>query len=239
MHKTLGRSAALAALCVAFCLSSAVRTSAQDLIGQIVRRMDTHNKVLQSLKADVTMVKYDAVLKTTDTLVGEFAYIPEVRKKQKLMMRLNWITENNKAKEESVAVNGEKFELFRPRLNQVVTGKLQKNKDKNTKIPNILGFIGLPQTQLRARYSLTYIGEEQVKSGQKTWHLELKPKTKMSYKSADLWVDADGMPVQAKIVEPNDDSTTVLLSGIRKNITLDRSLFTLKYDKKKVKKIKM
>jgi outer membrane lipoprotein-sorting protein len=37
----------------------------------------------------------------------------------------------------------------------------------------------------------------------------------------------NGMPVQAKIVERNNDTTTVLLSNIQKNVTIKGNVFDL------------
>jgi outer membrane lipoprotein-sorting protein len=238
MHKTLSRFAVLAALSVVFCLGSAVPSNAQGFIRELLNRMNEHNKALQSLKADVTMVKYDALLKVSDTTEGEVSYIPEIKKKQKLMMRIDWKYENGKSSEESIAVIDDKFELYRPSLKQVITGKIQQAKDPS-KVNSIFGFISMPQNQLRAKYTLTVIGEEQVRSGVKAVHVELTPKMKMSYKSADLWIDVDGMPIQARIVEPNNDTRTVLLSRLRKNETIKSSIFHFDYDKRRVKEIKM
>ena len=192
--------------------------------------MDTHNKSLQSLKADVTLVKYDAALKVTDTTIGETTYIPET-KKQKLMMRLDWKTENGRAKEDSITIKNGKFTLYQPRLNTVTVGPTQTGKGSQN-VDTIFGFMSMPQSELRAKYELVYQGEERVKGGQMTWHLELTPKVKMSYKSADLWVDTDGMPVQVRMVAPNNDTTTVLLSNLHKNETVQTSIFDIQYDKK-------
>ena len=74
-------------------------------------------------------------------------------------------------------------------------------------------------------------GLTQIKGGTKTWHILLIPKTATSYKSAELWVDSDGMPRQAKINENNGDTTTILLTNIKKNVTLDTSVFRLSYPK--------
>mgnify|MGYP001795458770 FL=1 len=63
------------------------------------------------------------------------------------------------------------------------------------------------------------------------------PKGKVNYKSAELWVDPDGMPRQAKIIEANNDTTTVLLANILKNPTLNGGIFKLPYPKN-VTKIK-
>ena len=91
--------------------------------------------------------------------------------------------------------------------------------------------------QLETNYDVVYLGEEQISGGVRTWHLQLTPKTATSYRTAELWVDADGMPRQAKVLEQNDDTTTVLLSNLQKNITLNGSIFKLNYPKN-AKKIK-
>ena len=64
-----------------------------------------------------------------------------------------------------------------------------------------------------------------------TWHLELTPKAPQSYKSADLWVDGNGMPIQARIMEKNNDTTTVYLSNLQKNVTINASGFKVEMPK--------
>ena len=233
MKATFNRCFLLAGLGIFIFFCSTVQVSAQNVIGEIVHRMNVHNKALQSLKADVTYVKYDAMIKTTDITTGETTYIPE-RKKQKLMMRLDWKTENGRSKNDSMVVKDDKVTMYQPRLNEVIIASIQKGKG-NPEVNNIFGFVSMPQGQLRERYNITFVGEEQIKGGQNTWHLELTPKVKMSYKSADLWVDSDGMPRQVRMVALNNDTTTILLSNLHKNETVKTSIFTIDYDKKKVK----
>ena len=236
MRGIYDRGLLIAGLGVGLLFCFAIQTNAQGPVAKILRRMEVHNNALQSLKADVTLVKYDAALKVTDTTIGETTYIPE-KKKQKLMMRLDWKTENGRAKEDSITIKNGKFTLYQPRLSTVTVGPTQTGKGSQN-VDTIFGFVSMPQSQLRAKYELAYQGEEQVKGGQMTWHLELTPKVKMSYKSADLWVDPDGMPVQVRIVAPNNDTTTILLSNLHKNETVKTSIFDIKYDKKKVTVVK-
>jgi outer membrane lipoprotein-sorting protein len=237
MHKTLGRFAVLAALSVVFCLGSAMQTNGQRVIGEVLKRMNDHNKALQSLKADVTMVKYESALKVSDIMVGEVLYFAET-KDVKPKMRVEWKSSNGKTSNDSFAVDGDKFTMFQPGINQVTVGTIPKGKQSN-KMTSAFGFVGTSSEQLRANYLVDYLGEEQVKSGATTYHLGLTPKVNVSFKSAELWVDADGMPLQAKIVEKNNDSTTVLLSNLKKNLTVRLSEFEIRYDKKKVKIAKM
>jgi outer membrane lipoprotein-sorting protein len=72
--------------------------------------------------------------------------------------------------------------------------------------------------------------EETLWGGVTTTHLKLIPTTAKSFKYAEVWVDSTGMPVQTKIVEMNDDATTVRLANVEKNRKLSKDDFTVKYD---------
>lgn len=222
---------ATAVLAVIFTAGLASDANGQSILGEILRRMDTHNKSLQSLRADVTMVKHNPQLNVSDTTTGSTSYLPKTPKRG-MYVRIDW----TKPVEEQISVIGDDYELYRPRLNQVITGKVQKARN-NASVGGALAFMSMTRDQLRANYDVRYIGEEQIRGGVSTWRLELTPKTETSYKMAELWVDGDGMPRQAKIVEHNNDSTTVLLTNIQKNVTLKADIFKLRYPSN-VKKIK-
>jgi len=204
---------------------------AQNILGEILRRMDVNNKALQSLRADVTMVKTNVQLGVSDTTYGNTSYVPKTLK-HGTYVRIDW----TKPVEEQIAVSGDDYELYRPRLNQVIVGKVNKAKN-SASVGGALGFMNMSKAQLQENYSTAYLGQEQISGGITTWHIQLTPKTQTSYKVAELWVDADGMPRQAKVTEQNNDTTTVLLSNIQKNVTLKVEIFKLKYPGS-VKKIK-
>jgi outer membrane lipoprotein-sorting protein len=220
------------ALSIAFVMSIVSVGESRGQLREILKRLDTHNKSLQSLQAGVTMVKYDSVLKVYDTSIGSTSYVPQSGKRVRYV-RVDW----TKPAEEQMSVIGDDYEVFRPRLNQVIVGKVQKAQGRQG-VGNALGFINMSKAQLEANYDTIFIGVEQITGGVQTWHIQLTPKSATSYKLADLWIDADGMPRQARITEQNNDTTTVLLSNIQKNVTLNIAIFRLAYDKKKVKIIK-
>lgn len=198
-------------------------TFAQGPLGQILNRMDTNNKLLSSLSADVTMVKTNVQLNVSDTTTGRTSYLPKNAKHGRYV-RIDW----TKPVEEQIVVIGEEYELYRPRLNQVITGTAGKAKN-SAAAGGALSFMSMSKDQLKTNYDVIYLGEEQLSGGTNVWHLQLTPKTATSYKSADLWVDGDGMPRQAKVTELNSDTTTVLLSNIQKNVTIKSDIFKLKY----------
>lgn len=211
--------------------ASASDTRAQGILGEILKRMDMYNKSLQSMQANVTMVKHNPQLGVSDTSIGSTSYLPK-GKKTPMYVRIDW----TKPVQEQMAVIGDSYEIFRPRLNQVIEGKVDKAKN-NAAAGGALSFMNMGREQLKANYNIEFVAEETLKDkdGTPTWHLLLTPKTRTSYKSADLWVDKDGTPRQAKVTENNNDSTTVLLENIKKNLTLSASIFKLNYPKNATK----
>ena len=89
----------------------------------------------------------------------------------------------------------------------------------------------MSKTELKANYSIRYVGQESISGAVQTWHLELTPKKAKGYKIAEIWVDGDGMARQMKITENNNDTTTVVLSKLEKNETINADVFTIKYPK--------
>ena len=83
----------------------------------------------------------------------------------------------------------------------------------------------MSKADLKANYNIQYVGQESVSGNVQTWHLKLTPKTAASYKFADLWVDGNGMPLQGKATLLNDDTDSVLLTNLGKNVSLKASIF--------------
>jgi outer membrane lipoprotein-sorting protein len=216
----------IAIFCLVFILfGSANQVRPQLLLREILKRMDEHHKALTSLQANVLMEKYNAQLDETDVTEGTVKYLPKTSKRA-MYVRLDW----TKPVIEHIAVIGNSYTLYRPRLNQVYIGKTDEAKN-NAKVGNSLAFMSMSKEELKANYTVNYLGKEKLKDGTETWHLELLPKRNSSYKAAYLWVDVDGMPRQAKILENNGDTTTVLLFNIQKNVTLKGSDFEIQYPK--------
>jgi len=199
---------------------SPAESNAQGILNDILKRMDNQNKSLSSLRAEVTMAKVNAQLgDDAEITQGAAIYLP--RKGKDALVRIDW-----RKPDESLAVVDKQYIIYRPRLSQAYTGSTDKAQG-NAKSAGALSFMNMSRAQLKANYDVAYLGEATVAGGVKTWHLRLTPKTKMSYKLAEVWIDSDGFPVQSKIIENNNDSTTVLLSKLQKNTTLDGKLFKI------------
>jgi outer membrane lipoprotein-sorting protein len=83
----------------------------------------------------------------------------------------------------------------------------------------------MSEAELKANYETSYEGKETL-GGSVVWHIKLTPKTKQEFKFAELWIDMDGMPTQAKIVATNGETDTIQLSSVKKNEKVDKSTFS-------------
>ncbi len=195
--------------------------AAQDKLRQILTRMDNHNKGLSTLRATLTEVKTNAQLGVSDTRVGTVIY--GKRPGKDALARIDW-----QKPEESLAVVDGKYTLYQVRLNLALTGST-KTAAKDTRGNSALAFMNMSKAQLNANYTVVLLGENvTLSSGVRTWHLGMTPNVKTNYKSAELWVDADGMPHQTKITENNNDTATYLLTNLEKNASLKTSNFQIK-----------
>ncbi|MBK9155892.1 MAG: outer membrane lipoprotein carrier protein LolA [Chloracidobacterium sp.] len=193
-------------------------------IREIKSRMDEHNKNLTTLRARVTMVKRNNQLNDSETTIGTAIYAK--RPGKDALVRIDW-----ERPEESLAVIDGQYTMFRPRLQVAYKGSVKdatKPKGDKTTSNSALAFMNMSKAQLDANYEVALLAENvRLSSGVVTFHLQLTPKARTSYKSAELWVDKDGMPQQTKIIEHNNDSTTVLLTNLEKNVSLKKSNFEL------------
>lgn len=208
-----------------FGVNSVIEVNAQRNT-EILKRVDAHYKWLQSLQSDITMEKYNAQLNVTDDpSVGKIKYVPKTAKNV-MFIRVDW----SKPIEEYMSVRGDDYTIYRPRLKQVYEGKTSAAKN-SAKAGNALSFLSMSRKEISDNYTIRDLGDEIVKGGTQTFHIELTPKNAANYKLAHLWVDKNGMPVMAKIVEKNNDTTTVFLSNITENAKLDGRVFIIEYPK--------
>jgi outer membrane lipoprotein-sorting protein len=214
----LRRIGIVATVVVFFGYISATEANAQ--LDVVLKRMDDHNKALSALKASVTMAKQDSALGDDAVITkGTAIYVP--RPGKDAWVRIDW-----ESPKESVAVLNGEYVVYRYRLNQGYKGKVSSAK-KGPSGSNALSFMNMNRAQLRANYSIVYGGQATLDGGIETWHLKLTPKTASSYQFAEVWVDKDGMPTQMKVVEKNNDTTTVRLSNVDKTVKLKSTDFVV------------
>jgi len=193
------------------------------LVSSVLNRMERNRQSLKSLKASLSMEKYNSQLRDKDQYVGTVMYVPTAGRNASV--RIEW----QRPQHEILAVKDGKYTLFRPRLNIAYVGN--SSNSKNNKAGGILDMMYMSKQQLEAKFQpVQDVREETLWGGVSTIHLTLVPKGNASYKYAEIWVDSSGMPVQTKMVEKNDDTTTMRLSGMERNAKISSDEFNLKLD---------
>jgi outer membrane lipoprotein-sorting protein len=212
-------------------LAPASRTSAQTagLVSSILQRMERQKRNLKTLRADINMEKYNSQLRDKETWSGIVLYIPAAGN---AFVRLEW----NSPQHEILTTENGNYTLFRPRLKIAYEGKTNSIKNRND--GDVLALMNMSATQLRTKFGeFQDMTEETLWGGVWTQHFKVTPKSAASYKYIEVWVDKEGMPVQTKMVEKNDDATTVRLTNLEKNQTISPDQFKQNLDPS-VKRVK-
>lgn len=200
------------------------------LVSSLFNRLEKNRQNLKTLSADISMEKYNAQLRDTDKYYGVVRYIPVAG--HAAFVRLEW----NKPQHEILVVANGAYTLCRPRLNMCYVGTT--NSIHSQKDSDVLALINMSAAQLRTKFGeFQDVRDETLGGGVGTTHFKAVPKVAASYKYIEVWVDKEGMPVQTKMVEKNDDATTVRLTNLEKNQTIPLDQFTLKLDSS-VKRVK-
>src|SRR5829696_2549155 len=183
------------------------------LVSSVLNRMEKNRATLKTLRAGISEVKYNGVV----------IYMPTTGRQA--AVRIDW----SSPRREVLAVNNNKYTIFRPALNVAYTGDSRRMKDN--KAGGLMEMMNMSRGQLEARFQpVKDVREETLWGGVGTIHLTLVPKGNAGYKYAEIWIDSAGMPVQTKIVEKNDDSTTMRLTNLEKNQKINASDFDVKLD---------
>jgi len=207
-----------------FTAPTATKAQSAGLVSAVLNRMERNRQSLKSLKASLSMEKYNAQLRDADKYQGVILYMPSSGRDASV--RIDW----QKPQQEILAVSKGKYVLFKPRLGVAYTGSSNSNKVKNN-TGGIMELMYLSRQQLEARFQpVEDVREETLWGGVSTIHLTLVPKGGANYKYAEIWVDSAGMPVQTKVVEKNGDATTMRLSSVERNQRMSADEFNLKLD---------
>jgi len=207
------------------------RTSAQSagLVSSILTRMEKNRRNLKTLRADINMEKYNSQLRDKETWSGIVLYIPAAGN---AFVRLEW----NSPQHEILTTENGNYMLYRPRKGIVYTGRTNSIGSRNDS--DVLALMNMSAAQLRTRFGeFQDVHEETLWGGVATWHFKVFPKVTASYKHIEVWIDNEGMPVQTKMVEKNDDATTIRLTNLAKNQTIPSDQFKQNLDAS-VKRVK-
>jgi outer membrane lipoprotein-sorting protein len=193
------------------------------LVSSVLSRLEKNKANLKSLRAGISMQKHNSQIGRTEEFKGVVAYLPGAGRNASV--RIEWTSPQH----EIIAVENSKYSIYRPRLGTVITGSTAKGSPKGTS--GIMDMMYMSRQQLETKFQpLQDVREETLWGNISTIHLTLVPKGNASYKYAEVWIDKDGMPVQSKVVEKNDDYTTTRLLHVDKNPKIDKDEFKLKLD---------
>ncbi len=199
--------------------TTAANAQGAGLVTSIINRMERNRAGLRSLRASITMEKWNSQIRDKDDYKGVVIYMPGSG--QNTSVRVDW----RSPQQEVLAVADGKYTLFRPRLGMAYEGSANSSRNK---VSGVLGFgLNISRQQLASKFETQYVGEETLWGGVRTSHLKLVPKGGAGYRHAEIWVDSDGMPVQTKVVEKNDDATTIRLLDVQRNARLSADEFRL------------
>lgn len=227
MKKFLTFSLAVAVMASALAVFSGRSASAQipGLVSSALSRLEKNNRSLKSLRANITMEKYNSQLRDTDKYQGVVFYIPGGAGKSSASVRLEWTSPKH---EIMVSSNGN-YTAYQPRLKQAFQGKTSRIKSERDS--DVLALINMSAAQLRSRFGeFQDVREETLWGGVWTQHFKALPSGSASYQYIEVWVDKEGMPVMTKMVEKNGDATTVRLSDVQRNPSIPMDQFKLNLD---------
>src|SRR5687768_3404481 len=124
MKRLVPLSLVLVLLASAIVATSPTATNAQSagLVSAVLNRMERNRSSLKSLKASLSMEKYNAQLRDADKYHGVILYMPASGRNASV--RIDW---SSPAKETLAVANG-KYTLFKPRLKVAYTGSSNSSK---------------------------------------------------------------------------------------------------------------
>jgi outer membrane lipoprotein-sorting protein len=208
-------------LCAIVTLTTVSPVNAQGagLVSSIFNKMERNRQDLRSLRAGISMEKYNAQIRDTDKRTGTMLYLPAAGRNA--YVRVDW----KSPVQETLSVADGQYTLFSPRRNMAWVGS---TSSKNAKVSSVLGFgLNASAAQLKSSFDVQDVYNETLWGGVATTHMKLVPKGGASFQYEEIWVDGSGMPIQTKVIEKNGDSTTVRLMNVERNASVAKGDFKL------------
>ena len=116
------------------------------LVSSVLNRMEKNRQTLKSLRAGISMVKYNSQLGAEDKYNGVVIYLPGAGRQASV--RIDW----SHPRREVLTVNNNKYTIFRPALNVAYTGDSRKMGGKDSKASGLLAMMNMSRQQLEARF---------------------------------------------------------------------------------------
>lgn len=188
------------------------------MLNSILSLIEVHQKQLKSLRADITVTSLDPKSNSTETRDGKAIYLSGIGSG-------NWTRVDWKNPDENLSIYANIFTFYQPKLKQVFIGK---SNDETAKA--VQKMLNLAKENIKSDYKLALIGSEELMPGVQTRHLELKQKS-ADLNPIEIWVENNGMILQAKFPGQNGKIITLLLTNVEKNVMLTKNDFKIEYPK--------
>ncbi|HUV13672.1 MAG TPA: outer-membrane lipoprotein carrier protein LolA [Acidobacteriota bacterium] len=210
---------------LAVAVTSSVFGYGQITLDEILENMDRVGADLKSMRAGLQQKKWTDILEEYDE--GESGRFLFLKDKQGIYLRkdIDDPTTNFLVIKEGTVL------FYQPSIKQAQEYKMGRHKDKAEFL--LLGF-GSDQATLAETYDISFKGEEEI-GGQKTYQLELKPKSEQVaafFSRIELWIDGEKwVPIQQKLVEPTQDHLLIRFEDLELNPKLSKGDFNVKLPK--------
>ncbi|MCC7174542.1 MAG: outer membrane lipoprotein carrier protein LolA [Bryobacterales bacterium] len=191
---------------------------------QVLAAMNKSAPSFRDMSARLTRVEHTAVINDTSRAAG----VVRMKRTGKEVRLLIEFTEPDPV---TVAFEKATARRYYPKIQTVQVFDLGKHRSLVDQFL-LLGF-GTSGVELARSYAIKAGGEESV-GGAATTRLELLPKTagvKEHLSRAELWVTAEGYPLQQKFYFPSGDYTLVTYQELRLNADLPDAAFRLSLPK--------
>ena len=197
-------------ICIA--VVSGAATGWAQSTAEIFSRLDRAAPSFMGATATLRVTTHTAVINEDETQTGT------VTVKRFGPNELHFLIKFTGENAQTIALKGEKLEIYYPKLNTIREYDIGKYKDVAQKL-SLLGF-GTPGRELAANYEVSNLGGDRVES-QDSVHLQLTPKAADVLKQltrVDLWISVkNNSPVQQKFQLPGGDYRLVTYSDVSVN----------------------
>src|SRR5215213_6979859 len=134
MKRIISSGLMLAFILPALVIVSPTTTKGQGagLVSSVLNRMEKNRQTLKSLRAGISMVKYNSQLGVEDKYSGVVIYLPGSGRQASV--RIDW----SHPRREVLAVNNNKYTIFRPALGVAYTGDWRRMGGNENKVGGLM-----------------------------------------------------------------------------------------------------
>jgi len=180
-------------------------------LDQVLDRVDKAGAAFRGLEAHLRRVSHTAVINEDNVDAGT------IRLKRPHPRDLRMLIDVTEPDAKTVTFQGRKLEIYYPKMKTVDEFDVGKSRALLEEF-FLVGF-GTSRSDLQASYNMRLLSPETV-GGQKTDRLELIPKSPEVLKHLtkfELWISANGYPVQQKFYQSGGDYQLATYSDVTIN----------------------